>query len=150
MINLEQGCVWSDPGTDKWQGDDLGAIKAMGIPEPAAYALQQKILMGQASGTATINDRGVVDQSGNKYQMTYTTHGQSVCQSPKVTFRELQQADMYVFGEYHVMVPRVCHNVSRVVEVTPPPKVVWHSVPEPGTWLLMLPVVAWMVRRVKR
>lgn len=116
-IGYVENCVWSNPGADPWRGDDLTAIMRAGIPEAYARQIVARIRAGDRTGTISFSRQTIVSNAGLVFAPRFSmTFANSLCRNSRVGFGagRVEQGDLYSVGGYHVAIPYVCGNVTRV------------------------------------
>ena len=172
-IELRHKCKWGNPGANPFIGDVTTALLVMGLDIQSAKTLTYRIKTGQKNEDIVFTNSSIFGKQSNSwYGDSFTgTFGNTACFGTTVNFKEnhTENAALYLHTsaigeEFHIAVPYVCGNVSRLF-ILPYCKAIQSSciaydeegqctqkvgaIPEPGTiWLLILGLgVFWALRR---
>ena len=150
----------------EWQRTTRAALLRMGLPLDAANQAVQRLRDGWIDDTVGIGSRGAMATASRQiylpvFSTTYRQDGVPVvCHDSRATFlnpNRLEAARLLVIptqqGTFHIAEILACGNVSRLIPGDVPDGIQplpLHTVPEPGTWGLMLLGLLAMVAFGKR
>ena len=125
-LTLREGCVWGQPGSNRYRGSIEQALAAMRLPPQVAATLAQQIRQHAMSDRVEIRNDAI---TGLQTQAVFDPHhlaltfGETLCIASRVHFApghtelaDLYQAKDAAGNRYSVMLPDVCGNLSLLSE----------------------------------
>lgn len=153
-------CNWDNPGQAPFRGGDtVAAVESYNFPTPAKLELVYKIQKGYNDATVYITRDEIKTAFGaadNLRDMHFSGGKKCYGYVSRSTWpvNHEQKALVYCSGQYCLAVPVICGNISRIdyfpkTKKDPQinPKIEYHSVPEPSTYLLVLPLLGYTIWR---
>lgn len=110
------GCRWAHPGRDPFRGDMTSALASLGVPPALRGQFASRISYGDADEVVRASPQTIV---GLRSHTLYAsgigmTFGRNIiCYNTRTT--TVQEGKLYIEGGYHIWVPYVCGNVSRLL-----------------------------------
>ena len=130
-MNLRRGCVWGKPGRNPYIGTVEQALNMAALPAEVVREIARQVLAGTPVDALEISSAGILAKaSGRQFNPgnVAMTYGTTLCLGTRVNFLagHTEAAALYEAADssgrvYAVMVPKVCGNVSVLVQVAPHP-----------------------------
>lgn len=122
-ISISPSCSWDNPGHDRYQGSVPAAVSSyQDIPKDVQSRLRSRMEARDYDDVAEISRDKIAGKSeySDLRQMHFGKN--RVCNTvsrSKWTPNAKELGLVYCDGEYCLIVPTICNNVSRVTRVTP-------------------------------
>lgn len=156
MFTALTACNWDNPGHDPYTNTVSAALSQFSIPAAHKNVIEAQIKAGANTGMVFITKDGLVSPDRNLSTFMMMTFGKNkMCYGVERTRwadSHYEPAKLYCSGDYCVMIPTVCGNITQVFprQTIGEPADERHPVPAPGAFWLMLGGLILLFKGLKR